>query len=125
MWHYRAVPGEQSREFPLSTMGGQQKKAGTDGSAAKPDEPEFAFRDKDFDEMAKVGTSSAYERKHKPFAAPTERIPTIGEQWAYASKRYSKYQGYAWSGALCVGLVAYLASSLTASPAPDAKAAKR
>ena len=46
----------------------------------------------------------------KPYSAPTERIPTIGEQWAYAARRYSKYQGYAWSGVVLVGGLAYLMS---------------
>ena len=50
------------------------------------------------------------KRVPKPYSAPTERIPTLGEQWAYAARRYSKYQGYAWSGVVLVGGLAYLMS---------------
>mmetsp|Transcript_12917 Transcript_12917/g.33467 ORF Transcript_12917/g.33467 Transcript_12917/m.33467 type:complete len:100 (-) Transcript_12917:2-301(-) len=61
----------------------------------------------------KVMTAQEYERANKPFRAPTERVPTIGEQWAYAARRYSKYQGYAWSGVALVAGLAFVASYIT------------
>ncbi|QDZ22770.1 hypothetical protein A3770_08p52880 [Chloropicon primus] len=64
--------------------------------------------------MAKMAPSSKYDKMNKPFAATDpSKVPTIGEQWAYAARRYSKYQGYAWSGVLCVAGIAFLGSMVT------------
>ena len=84
------------------------------------DEPEVPWSERDFEEMAKSGTSAAaYERKNKPFSPPTGRVPTIGEQWAYAARRYSKYQGYAWSGVVAVAAIAYFGSLATQPTKPQ------
>ena len=84
------------------------------------DEPEVPWSERDFEEMAKSGTSAAaYERKNKPFSPPTGRVPTIGEQWAYAARRYSKYQGYAWSGVVAVAAIAYFGSLATQPTNPQ------
>ena len=50
---------------------------------------------------------------------PTGRVPTIGEQWAYAARRYSKYQGYAWSGVVAVAAIAYFGSLATQPTKPQ------
>ena len=67
--------------------------------------------------MAKAGTSAEFERKNRPFAAPKEgTIPTMGQQWAYAARRYSKYQGYAWSGVAVVAGLALLGNLVASKP---------
>ena len=81
------------------------------------DEPEVPWSERDFEEMAKSGTSAA--ANHKPFSPPTGRVPTIGEQWAYAARRYSKYQGYAWSGVVAVAAIAYFGSLATQPTKPQ------
>jgi hypothetical protein len=60
-------------------------------------------------------TQKEYESRNKPYRPVDHaktRVPTIGEQWAYAARRYSKYQGYAWSGVVAVGGLAFLLSTV-------------
>ncbi len=71
----------------------------------------------------KVVTAKEYERANKPFRAPNQPLPTIAQQWAYAARRYSKYQGYAWSGVVAVAALAYAASYASEDPKKEGKAA--
>lgn len=47
----------------------------------------------------------------------------MGENWAYAMRRYGRFQGYAWAGVAGVGLLVYGGSLLgkAATPAPKEK----
>ena len=39
-----------------------------------------------------------------------ESAPTMAQLWAYAHRRYARFQGYAWGGVVIVGAVAWGAS---------------
>jgi len=41
-----------------------------------------------------------------------ESAPTMAELWAYAHRRYARFQGYAWGGVVVVGAVAWGASRI-------------
>ena len=79
------------------------------------DDLKIPWTSSDFSEMSKVGGASEYERRHRPYAKPRTLPPSLAEQWAYAARRYSKYQGYAWTGVVVVAGAAYLGSYLTTS----------
>ena len=85
--------------------GGSSSADSSDTPDAKTDYAEVPISNKSFEALHGAKTSAAYERENRPYAPlPKEKsTPTMAQLWAYAHRRYARFQGYAWGGVVIVG----------------------
>ena len=78
----------------------------------KTDFGELPMSNKAFSSLRSAESASEYARANRPYAPlpEGESAPTMAQLWAYAHRRYARFQGYAWGGVVIVGAVAWGAS---------------
>ena len=121
------TPSSSSGERHTHTAGMGDDGKGThdgrraDGAGGPSDEPEMPW-EQDFAEMKKIKGAAAYESANKPYQhVQPDQIPTMSEQWKYAARRYSRFQGYAWAGVVGVAALAYASRWMTTSKTTSPK----
>lgn len=74
-----------------------------------------ARTEEEFEQIAKEASASEHEQTHPPYRPlrQGEEIPSMQELWAYASRRYGRFQGYAFASALAVGASIFMLASFT------------
>ena len=106
---FMRVDGSEARD----NRPGEPTSSRTEGDVVgRTDFPANPFASGAFDELRNAASAAEYERLNKPYAPlpPSETAPTMSQLWAYAHRRYGRYQGYAWGGVLLTGALAYVAS---------------
>ena len=84
--------------------------------ASSPDEKtdfgELPMSNAAFESLRSAESASEYARANRPNAPlpEGESVPTMAQLWAYAHRRYARFQGYAWGGVVIVGAAAWGAS---------------
>ena len=75
---------------------------------------------KAFSSLRSAESASEYARANRPYAPlpEGESAPTMAQLWAYAHRRYARFQGYAWGGVVIVGAVAWGASRVMGAEPP-------
>jgi len=76
--------------------------------------------EKDFEALRAFKGYEAHEAKHKPFSPlpEGEAIPSMGELWAHAHRKYGRFQGYAMFAGIATAGLALAASSIAAPKPP-------
>ena len=107
---FMCVEGSEARDNRPDAPTSSRSEGDVGGRST--DFPANPFSSGAFDELRKAASAAEYERLNKPYAPlpPGETAPTMSQLWAYAHRRYGRYQGYAWGGVLLTGALAYVAS---------------
>lgn len=93
----------------------------------KTDFAEMPLSSKSFEALRGAKSSAEYERAKRPYAPlpKGESAPTMAQLWAYANRRYGRFQGYAWGGVVAVAFVAWGASQIAGKPPEKKRATMR
>ena len=115
--------GAPSRFAPMSKSDDTEtrptppgRSASEPSSASSPDGKtdfgELPMSNEAFESLRSAVSASEYARANRPYAPlpEGESAPTMAQLWAYAHRRYARFQGYAWGGVVIVGAVAWGAS---------------
>jgi hypothetical protein len=104
--------GEDTETRP--TLPGQSASEPSIASSpdGKTDFGELPMSNEAFSSLRSAESASEYARANRPYAPlpEGESAPTMAQLWAYAHRRYARFQGYAWGGVVIVGAVAWGAS---------------
>jgi len=87
------------------------------GDAEQTEKARVPRSKEDFQALESESGAAEYEKANKPYRplAEGERMPTMSELWTYASRRYGRFQGYAFASAIAVGGITFAAGSMSRS----------
>ena len=108
----RMSKGKDTEKRPAPTGRSASQPSSASPPDGKTDFGELPMSNSAFERLRSAESASEYARANRPYAPlpEGESAPTMAQLWAYAQRRYARFQGYAWGGVVIVGAVAWGAS---------------
>jgi len=108
----RMSKGDDTETRPTPPGRSASEPSSASSPDGKTDFGELPMSNEAFESLRSAVSASEYARANRPYAPlpEGESAPTMAQLWAYAHRRYARFQGYAWGGVVIVGAVAWGAS---------------